>query len=139
MQETLDGRGLTRRFRGGWIRFSNSWFWIAWRSPVRQVPGETGSRWLGLTYLREAVAQRAPGFFLRDINATRLRRVGGRENGEEDEALVERIVGAVDFALGNQNHFAGAEDAVLLADPLFGTAGQDIDEFLAGRVRGLAS
>ena len=80
------------------------------------------------------IAQRAPGFFLRNVHDAWLRGIRGREDREEDQTFVERVVGAVNFALGNQYHFAGAEDSVLFADPLLGAAGQDVDDFLTRRV-----
>ncbi len=61
----------------------------------------------------------------------RLGEFGGGEDGEEDEGFVMRVVGAVDGSGGDVGHFAGGEDAFFFADPLFGAAVEDVDDFLA--------
>lgn len=53
------------------------------------------------------------------------------EDGEEDEGLVMGVVGAVDGSGGDVGHFTGGEDAFFFADPLFGAAVEDVDDFLA--------
>lgn len=45
------------------------------------------------------------------------------------------IEGAVDCTGGNVRHFAGLEQAVFLADPLFGHALHHVDEFFPMRVQ----
>ncbi|MNC98558.1 hypothetical protein D3C83_165640 [compost metagenome] len=44
------------------------------------------------------------------------------------------IVSSMHLAFGDQHHFTGPEDAILLTDPLLCAAGEDIDDLLAGRV-----
>lgn len=65
--------------------------------------------------------------------------VGGQfcrgEQGEEDEGLVVRVVGAVDRAGRNVGDFARAEDAVVGADPLFGATGDHVDDLLPVRMQ----
>ena len=52
----------------------------------------------------------------------------------EDECLFKGIEGGVHDASGQVGDFAGAEDAVFIADPLLGAARDDVDDFLAVRM-----
>ena len=59
---------------------------------------------------------------------------GGGQHREEDERLGVGIVGGVHGARRDVRHLTGTEDAIVVADPLFGAAVEHVDDFLAVRV-----
>src|ERR1041385_1847331 len=98
------------------------------RKPHRKLGIESESRWgKSVQYL----FQSCPGLLSRNIDNGWLRRVGWRQNGEEDEAFTERIISAMDLSLRHQQHFSRTQDAMFASDPLFGATGQDVDDLFA--------
>ena len=82
------------------------------------------------------MAEGGPGGLGGDVDGVggagfRLGEFGGGEDGEEDERFVMGVVGAVDGSGGDVGHFTGGEDAFFFADPLFGAAVEDVDDFFA--------
>ena len=63
-----------------------------------------------------------------------IRQFGRREDGEEDEGLVVRIVRRVNGARWDVGHFPCFQDAALLADPLLGATVDDVDDLFPVRV-----
>jgi hypothetical protein len=57
---------------------------------------------------------------------------GGGQDGEEDQVGGSGVVGAVNHVDGDMGGVAGAEDAFVAIDPLFGLAVDDIDDLLHG-------
>lgn len=80
------------------------------------------------------MADRCPRFFARDVlrigrDGLVLGKLGGGEDGEEDEGFGVGVVGGVDRSGGDVGHFAGTQDAVFLPDPLLGPTVKDVDDF----------
>lgn len=80
-------------------------------------------------------AQRSPRFLRRYIHNPRLSRARWRKDGQKNQPLGKWIKCPMHLAHRDECRFAGAEDAMLLAHPLLRAPGNNIDQFLAGRVR----
>lgn len=75
-----------------------------------------------------------PWFLVEDLDGKFAGRFDRAEDGEEDERGRVWIAGGVGSVFGDVSHFAGIEEAFFALDPLFGLAGNDVDNFFAGGV-----
>ena len=67
----------------------------------------------------------------RHVDDGRLGGIRRGKDGEKDNGFAEGIVGAVDLALGDEDHFAGLQHALLASAPLLRLSADDVDDLLA--------